>query len=120
MEYVRPNEEGLIDMNRFEELLKKYQHRKSKIAAVTACSNIKTEISPGFILRKHFFSTADAARVLRGLPAYLSYSALSNASATSSLKSLACNDSSAPLAFTPSSSIVKQYGQAVATTSNFS
>ncbi len=40
VECIEPDEEGLIDIKHLEELLEKYKHRKSKIAAVTACSNV--------------------------------------------------------------------------------
>lgn len=37
---IPPTEDGLVDLKRFEEVLKKYTHRKLKIASVTACSNV--------------------------------------------------------------------------------
>ena len=40
VEIIEPNQEGLVDTNHLEELLEKYKYRKSKIAAVTACSNV--------------------------------------------------------------------------------
>ncbi len=40
VECIKPNQEGLIDLDHLEDLLEKYAHRKSKIAAVTACSNV--------------------------------------------------------------------------------
>ena len=40
VEIIPPNTEGLIDLNNLAVLLKKYQHRAVKIAAVTACSNV--------------------------------------------------------------------------------
>lgn len=40
VEIIEPNQEGLVEISHLEELLEKYKHRKSKIAAVTACSNV--------------------------------------------------------------------------------
>ncbi|MFV1883442.1 MAG: aminotransferase class V-fold PLP-dependent enzyme [Balneola sp.] len=40
LEIIQANEEGLVDLTHFEELLKKYIDRKYKIASVTACSNV--------------------------------------------------------------------------------
>ncbi len=37
---IPPNDEGLVDLNAFAELLSKYEDRKLKIASVTACSNV--------------------------------------------------------------------------------
>jgi len=37
---IKPDAEGLVDLEHFEQLLKKYQHRKLKIAAITSCSNV--------------------------------------------------------------------------------
>jgi selenocysteine lyase/cysteine desulfurase len=40
VEVIAPTEEGLVDLMDLEKLLIKYQNRKIKIAAVTACSNV--------------------------------------------------------------------------------
>lgn len=40
VEIINPNSEGLVDLEHFDFLLKKYKDRKFKIAAVTSCSNV--------------------------------------------------------------------------------
>jgi len=40
VEIINPNSEGLVDLNHLHELLQKYSNRETKIAAVTACSNV--------------------------------------------------------------------------------
>jgi selenocysteine lyase/cysteine desulfurase len=40
VEIIAQTEEGNVDLEHFERLLLKYQSRKNKIAAVTACSNV--------------------------------------------------------------------------------
>ncbi len=40
VECILPDEKGLIDLNNLETLLKKYRNRDTKIASVTACSNV--------------------------------------------------------------------------------
>jgi len=40
VETIRPNENGVPDLDHLEHLLKKYKSRRTKIAAVTACSNV--------------------------------------------------------------------------------
>jgi selenocysteine lyase/cysteine desulfurase len=40
VEVIAPNTEGLVDLEHFGILLKKYQNRPIKIAAITACSNV--------------------------------------------------------------------------------
>jgi selenocysteine lyase/cysteine desulfurase len=40
VEIIQPDKNGHVDLAYFGELLKKYKHRKNKIAAVTACSNV--------------------------------------------------------------------------------
>lgn len=45
-EVIKPNEEGLVDLNNLEDLLKKYKNRKTKIAAVTSCSNVTGIFTP--------------------------------------------------------------------------
>ena len=40
VETIRPNPEGVPDLDHLEYLVEKYKHRQTKIAAVTACSNV--------------------------------------------------------------------------------
>ena len=40
VECIAPTEEGLVDFNSLESLIKKYENRKTKIATVSACSNV--------------------------------------------------------------------------------
>ncbi|WP_020527148.1 aminotransferase class V-fold PLP-dependent enzyme [Flexithrix dorotheae] len=40
VECILPNEKGLINEDHFLELVERYQHRKTKIASLTACSNV--------------------------------------------------------------------------------
>ncbi len=40
LEIIQAKEDGLVDLDHFDELLKKYTNRKFKIASVTACSNV--------------------------------------------------------------------------------
>lgn len=40
VEVVPCNEEGLVCIEKFEESIKKYQHRKLKIVSITSCSNV--------------------------------------------------------------------------------
>ena len=40
VEAVPCNEEGLVCIEKFEETIKKYQHRKLKIVSITSCSNV--------------------------------------------------------------------------------
>ncbi|MFO7447765.1 MAG: aminotransferase class V-fold PLP-dependent enzyme [Ignavibacteriaceae bacterium] len=37
---IAPNQEGLVDLENFRELLENYKNRKLKIGAITACSNV--------------------------------------------------------------------------------
>ncbi|MCB9195267.1 MAG: aminotransferase class V-fold PLP-dependent enzyme [Flavobacteriales bacterium] len=37
---IPPDQDGLVDLNAFDELLKKYQDRKIKFASVSGCSNV--------------------------------------------------------------------------------
>ncbi|MEA3500202.1 MAG: aminotransferase class V-fold PLP-dependent enzyme, partial [Candidatus Marinimicrobia bacterium] len=48
VEIINSNDEGLVDLNHLNELLKKYSNRKAKIAAVTACSNVTGIQAPYF------------------------------------------------------------------------
>lgn len=43
---VDPGADGLVDLNNFEQTLKKYEDRKLKMAAVTACSNVTGIFTP--------------------------------------------------------------------------
>lgn len=40
VECIQPNEEGLVDLNHFAELIEKHKDREVKIAAITSCSNV--------------------------------------------------------------------------------
>ena len=40
VECIAPTDEGLVDFNSLESLIKKYENRKTKIASVSACSNV--------------------------------------------------------------------------------
>lgn len=40
VEVIQPNDQGLMEVSHLEELLKKYTNRKTKIAAITSCSNV--------------------------------------------------------------------------------
>lgn len=40
LEVIDPTPEGLVDLSSLKKLLKKYANRKTKIAAVTSCSNV--------------------------------------------------------------------------------
>jgi selenocysteine lyase/cysteine desulfurase len=40
VECIPPDEKGAVNLNYFEGLLQKYKNRKTKIASVTACSNV--------------------------------------------------------------------------------
>ncbi|HWZ02879.1 MAG TPA: aminotransferase class V-fold PLP-dependent enzyme [Mucilaginibacter sp.] len=40
VEIINADEDGNVDLEHFRSLLEQYQHRKNKIAAVTACSNV--------------------------------------------------------------------------------
>ena len=46
VEVIPPGEDGLVDLNNFEKLLKQYRNRKTKIAAVTSCSNVTGIFTP--------------------------------------------------------------------------
>lgn len=46
LEVIQPTEMGLVDLNHLEDLLKKYQNREVKIAAVTSCSNVTGLFTP--------------------------------------------------------------------------
>lgn len=47
---VPPGDEGLVDVNRFEEAVRQYRHRPIKYAAITACSNVTGIATPYFEL----------------------------------------------------------------------
>lgn len=40
VEVIKPNAEGLVDLSDLDRLLKQYQNRRTKIAAITSCSNV--------------------------------------------------------------------------------
>ena len=40
VEIIKPDKNGNVDLEYFRRLLEKFKHRKNKIAAVTACSNV--------------------------------------------------------------------------------
>jgi selenocysteine lyase/cysteine desulfurase len=40
VEMIHPDENGNVDLAHFKQLLETYKHRKNKIAAITACSNV--------------------------------------------------------------------------------
>jgi len=40
VEIIKPGENGNVDLIHFRSLLEQYKHRKNKIAAITACSNV--------------------------------------------------------------------------------
>ena len=40
VEIIRRGDDGNVDLTHFAELLEQYRHRKNKIAAITACSNV--------------------------------------------------------------------------------
>jgi len=46
VEIIEPDEDGLVSMEHFKELLEKHKERKNKIAAVTSCSNVTGIFSP--------------------------------------------------------------------------
>ncbi len=46
VEIIAPTNEGLVDLENFAKLLKKYAHRKTKIAAITSCSNVTRIFTP--------------------------------------------------------------------------
>lgn len=40
VEVIKPTKEGLVDLSHLRDLLKKYEQRTTKIAAITSCSNV--------------------------------------------------------------------------------
>ena len=46
LEIIQPNREGKMDLGHLEQLLEKYRDRKTKIAAVTSCSNVTGIFTP--------------------------------------------------------------------------
>ena len=46
VEVIKPCEKGLVNLENLKELLKKYRKRKTKIAAITSCSNVTGIKSP--------------------------------------------------------------------------
>lgn len=43
---VEPDADGLVDLERFEAVVRRYAHRETKIAAVTSCSNVTGIFTP--------------------------------------------------------------------------
>ncbi|MFT4661131.1 MAG: selenocysteine lyase/cysteine desulfurase [Patiriisocius sp.] len=52
VEIIKPNEEGLVCLEHLDELLEKYKHRKTKIAAITSCSNVTGIFTPFYEISK--------------------------------------------------------------------
>ena len=52
VEIIEPSEDGNVDLNYLKKLLEKYKHRKNKIAAVTACSNVTGIQTPYYNIAK--------------------------------------------------------------------
>lgn len=50
VEIIQPDEAGLPDLNYFHDVLKKYAHRKTKIASVSAASNVTGVITPYYLM----------------------------------------------------------------------
>lgn len=46
VEIIAPDETGLVSLDNFQQVLEKYRHRKTKIAAVTSCSNVTGIMTP--------------------------------------------------------------------------
>ena len=46
VEIIEPDENGLVDLEQFEVLLKKFSSRKIKIASITSCSNVTGIFTP--------------------------------------------------------------------------
>jgi selenocysteine lyase/cysteine desulfurase len=46
VEIIEPTQDGLVDLAYFQQLLEKYKHRKTKIAAITSCSNVTGVFTP--------------------------------------------------------------------------
>lgn len=46
VEVIRPDQEGRMDLAHLEELLHRFRHRKTKIAAITSCSNVTGILTP--------------------------------------------------------------------------
>lgn len=57
VEVIHADDEGLVDLAYLERLLKKYEGRKTKIAAVTSCSNVTGILTPYYqiaeIMHRH-------------------------------------------------------------------
>ncbi|MCD6424890.1 MAG: aminotransferase class V-fold PLP-dependent enzyme [Anaerolineales bacterium] len=57
VEIIQPTEDGLVDLDSLEKLLKKYQGRPTKIASISACSNVTGISSPYYkiaqMMHKH-------------------------------------------------------------------
>jgi selenocysteine lyase/cysteine desulfurase len=46
VEIIPPAENGLVSVENFKKILQKYSHRKTKIAAITSCSNVTGIMTP--------------------------------------------------------------------------
>lgn len=49
---INPCSQGLVDLEQFDILLEKYKHRKTKIAAITSCSNVTGIFTPYYDIAK--------------------------------------------------------------------
>jgi selenocysteine lyase/cysteine desulfurase len=52
VEIIKPTDAGQVDLAHFAELLEKYKSRKTKIASVTACSNVTGIVTPYYEISK--------------------------------------------------------------------
>jgi selenocysteine lyase/cysteine desulfurase len=52
VEIINPDENGNVDLKHFKNLLERYKHRKNKIAAITACSNVTGIQTPYYEIAK--------------------------------------------------------------------
>ncbi len=52
VEIIKPDENGNVDLKHFKDLLELYKHRKNKIAAITACSNVTSLQTPYYEIAK--------------------------------------------------------------------
>ncbi len=57
VEVINADRQGLVDLVHLEQLLKKYENRKTKIAAITSCSNVTGVFTPYYniaeIMHRH-------------------------------------------------------------------
>ncbi|MEO0897986.1 MAG: aminotransferase class V-fold PLP-dependent enzyme [Bacteroidota bacterium] len=52
VEIIQPTADGLVSLHHFKELLQKYANRRTKIAAITSCSNVTGIMTPYLQLAK--------------------------------------------------------------------